>query len=212
MKTLNPEITEIQFKIIVDLPKGENPTDNSIESLRQRLSNGEIKDIFFVDCGQSWGSFGVEVQVNKPELIELKSKEIYSLINRILRTEKPKPPTPPKKETEYQMRYDISKGNKQGLSENKHGLEQCYLKRTIYPDGREFDVLHLRGNCLEKISKNLKDEKHPILKELHFALPFSYGILQNSLAITFAEGSKMNYSKFLDVVNEVMKHTYYFKK
>lgn len=209
MKTTNPEISKINFKVIVDLPevdgKTQHPTDNSIDSLRERLNNGEIKDIDFVDSGSSWGTFGVEVEVDSPELIEPKTKEIHSLINRILRAEKPVPPAPPKKEDTKEIIFK--------LGDIRYGLESCTLTRKVYGhDGRQFDYIQLRGNCIDKIAKNLKDENHPLLKELSHASPFSYGILSHSLSVTFAEGTKVDFEKFNDTVKILMEHTYYFKK
>jgi len=208
MKTLNPEIKSITFKVVVDLPEVDgktiHPTENSIDSLRERLNNGEIEDITFVDSGSSWGTFGVEVEVDSPALIEPKTKELYSLINRILRAEKPEPPAPPRKKDTNDCIF-----SEKGI----HGLESASLFRKVYGmDGRQFDTIQIRGNCLEKIAKNLRDEEHPLLKELSNALPFSYGILQHSLSVTFAEGTKIDYVKFKETLEILMNHTYYFKK
>lgn len=200
MKTLNPEITNISFKVVVDLPKVEDksvhPTENSIDSLRERLRNGEIKDITFVDSGSSWGTFGVEVEVDSPALIEPKTKEIYSLMNRILRAEKPVPPAPPKKEDTKVVIYNIY-----NITEET-GFVMCNLMRKTYgSDGRQFDTIHIETNygIFSNVSKNIRADKHPILEVLSNS-PFTYGILQRDFWITFKEGVKLTEDEFREHV------------
>ena len=204
MKTINSEVTQISFKVVVSLPQNDGkaifPTDNSIESLRERLINGEVKDVTFVDLGYSWSTFGVEVEVDSPELIKHKSKEIHILINRILRAEKPLPPVPPiKKDIDETV---FSMGEKNG-----HGLESVVLNRKIYGyDGRQFDTIRIRGKCIDEIVENLQYEKHSLLAELKNS-PFSYGILQHSLSVTFLEGTKVDFDKFKATLKILMEHT-----
>ena len=201
MKTINTEAQEIQFKVILELPKNDKghtifPTDKSEESFVKRLSDGEIKDITFIDSGRGFGVIGVKIEVDSPELIEPKRKEVQALANKILRAEKPAPPYIPAKKTEYVKLFSFK----------SEGI-QVSVERTIYPDNREFDVICLDGDYLGKIAKNVKNNAPELMKSLHFALPFSYGMFQKPLCVTMAQNVIHTKEECKKFVSELLKHT-----
>lgn len=185
------DIQEITFKMIFSVPDGYSCfTDKSEEKFTTI-----IKDNFnLVESGIGFSCFGIKIEVDNVNDIEIKKNEINEIALATLklkRIKKPKPPKPP-----YAKFSTIS-----NLSE-KAPYKEVIFHQVNYTDGRMFQKISICDfwlNCrliFETITKN------PELKnKVHDMVSTSFG--GESLCITFKQGLVLTEEDVLDFINKM---------
>lgn len=192
-KKFETEIQEIQFKLLFSVPEGYSCFTEKSQDKFLKLLEGNFN---VIESGIGFGCFGIKVEVNSPELIESYTKEIKVLAKMVLKLEKIKPPTPPRKKDEYSIVFDL-------LSKTNFGVNEIYLKQVIYSDDRIFQSLIVKGSCvasrnrMNKIKEDL--ELNTIIKEI---VSFNFG--DGALSVTFNQGLSFNENEIINIATKIM--------
>jgi hypothetical protein len=191
-KKITADLQEIQFKILFDVPEGyscftEKSQDKFLEIIDQLYNVQE--------SGNGFGCFGVKIEVETPELINLTKTHIEAIGKTILKLEKIKPPAPPRKKDVYTTVFDL-------LGKTQLGLEKLQLNQVIYSDDRLYQTLLIEGSCLNSRAKFAKiKETLELTSIISDMVNYKFG---DAMAFTFNKGLTFTEDEIIEVAKLIM--------
>lgn len=193
-KKIKASLQEIQFKILFDVPEGyscftEKSQDKFLEIIDQLYNVRE--------SGNGFGCFGVKIEVETPELINLTMTKIEQIGKTILKLEKIKPPTPPRKQDQRTIVTEFEQGDRFNLDQLQHG-------QIIYSDDRLFQTAYLNAKFWDMRAVIERIKKRPeLMAQIHdMVMPSFFGY---SLYITFKQETKYTETEFREFVKQILE-------
>ena len=185
------DIQEITFKMFFSVPEGYSCfTDKSQEKF-----TSVIDDNFnLVESGIGFGCFGVKIEVDNINDIEIQKTKINEIALSTLKLkpiQKPKPPKPPY--ATYSTIADLS---------DKSPYKKVIFHQVNYTDNRMFQMVSIDDFCPNSRLIFETIENNPELKnKVRDMVSTSFG--DKSLCITFKQGLILTEEEVLDFINKM---------
>lgn len=185
------DIQEITFKMVFSVPEGYSCfTDKSQEKFTT-----VIEDKFnLVESGIGFGCFGVKIEVDNINDIEIQKTKINDIALSTLKLKpikKPKPPKPPY--ATYSTIADLS---------DKAPYKEVIFHQVNYADNRMFQIISIDSFCTNSRLIFETINNNPELKnKVHDMVSTSFG--DKSLCITFKQGLILTEEEVLDFINKI---------